>query len=231
MKLLIIRPQPGADATAHRLRAAGHAACLMPLFVIEHLPVQRALAEGYDAILLTSGNAVRAAADYLTGDHNLPVYAVGSATASALHKLSVPVAKTGSEGVQALLRVADADGHKRLLWLAGEDYTVIPQLNGVSIDIEIVYRSAAVSTPDDFASKVAQSDLVILHSSRAAMHFASLCDALELHRGAITLATFSSAIALSAGVGWASMIVADTPNDAALFDAIKRHFEMAHCAS
>jgi uroporphyrinogen-III synthase len=231
MKLLIIRPQPGADATAHRLRAAGHAACLMPLFVIEHLPVQRVLAEGYDAILLTSGNAVRAAGDYLTGDHNLPVYAVGSATASALHKLSVPVAKTGLEGVQALVGAAGADGHKRLLWLAGEDYTAIPQLNGVSIDIEIVYRSAAVSTPDDFASKVAQSDLVILHSSRAATHFVGLCDALELHRGAITLATFSTAIALSAGVGWASMIVADTPNDAALLDAIKRHFEMAHCAS
>jgi hypothetical protein len=63
------------------------------------------------------------------------------------------------------------------------------------------------------------------------MHFAGLCDALELHRGAITLATFSSAIALSAGVGWASMTVADTPNDAALLDAIKRHFAMAHCAS
>ena len=231
MKFLIIRPQPGADATAHRLRAAGYAACLMPLFVIEHLPMQHVLTEGYDAILLTSGNAVRAAADYLTGDHNLSVYAVGSATASALHKLSVPVAKTGSEGVEALLRVAGADGHKRLLWLAGEDYTAIPQLNGVSIDIEIVYRSAAVSTPDDLASKVAQSDLVILHSSRAAAHFAGLCDALELHRGAITLATFSTAIALSAGVGWASIIVADSPNDAALLDAIKRHFEMAHCAS
>ena len=111
MKFLIIRPQPGADATAHRLRAAGYAACLMPLFVIEHLPVQRVLTEGYDAILLTSGNAVRAAADYLTGDHNLPVYAVGSATASGLHKLSVPVAKTVSEWVEALLRVAGADGH------------------------------------------------------------------------------------------------------------------------
>jgi hypothetical protein len=63
------------------------------------------------------------------------------------------------------------------------------------------------------------------------MHFAGLCDALELQRGAITIATFSTAIALSAGVGWASMIVADTPNDTALLDAIKRHFEMTHCAS
>jgi len=36
---------------------------------------------------------------------------VGSATASGLHKLSVPVAKTVSEWVEALLRVAGADGH------------------------------------------------------------------------------------------------------------------------
>jgi uroporphyrinogen-III synthase len=202
----------------------------MPLFAIEHLPCQRVSAEGYDAILLTSGNAARAAADFLTCDHDLPIYAVGSATASALHKLSVPVTKTGSDGMEALLEVAVADGHRRLLWLAGEDHNAIPHLAGVRIDIEIVYRSAAVNTPDDFARKVTQSDLVVLHSSRAAAHFASLCDALKLSRRTITLATFSNAIARSAGTGWASTIVADTPNDAALLAAIQRQFKMAHCA-
>lgn len=202
----------------------------MPLFAIEHLPCQPASAEDYDAILLTSGNAARAAVDFLTCDHDLPIYAVGSATASALHKLSVPVTKTGSDGMEALLEVAVADGHRRLLWLAGEDHNAIPHLAGVRIDIEIVYRSAAVNTPDDFARKVTQSDLVVLHSSRAAAHFASLCDALKLSRRTITLATFSNAIALSAGTGWASTIVADTPNDAALLAAIQRQFKMAHCA-
>lgn len=229
MKLLIIRPQPGADATAHRLRAAGHQAIILPLFAIEHLAMQRVSADGYDAILLTSGNAARAAADFLAHDHGLPVYAVGSATAAALHKLSVPVAKTGSEGVEALVRGAASDGHHRLLWLAGEDHTAIPHIADVAIDIEIVYRSAAVGISDDFARQVTESDAVVLHSPRAAAYFAILCDDLKLPREEITLATFSSAIAGSAGDNWASMIIADAPNDAALLEAIQRHFVMAHC--
>ncbi len=231
MKLLIIRPQPGADATAHRLRAAGHDPILMPLFAIEHLPVQRVSADGYDAILLTSGNAARAAVDFLTRDHGLPIYAVGSATASALQKLSVPVAKIGSAGVEALVEVAVADGHKRLLWLAGEDHSSIPHIHGASIDIEIAYRSAAVPTSDDFARTVTQSDAVILHSSRAAAHFAWLCNELKLPRANITLATFSNAIAHSAGENWATIIVADAPNDAALLDAIQRHVTPANCVT
>lgn len=229
MKLLVIRPQPGADATAHRLRAAGHQAIILPLFAIEHLAMERVSADGYDALLLTSGNAVRAAADFLARDHGLPVYAVGSATAAALHKLSVPVDNTGAQGVEALVRGAVADGYHRLLWLAGEDHTAIPSVAGASIDVEIVYRSAAVGISDDFARQVTESDAVILHSSRAAAYFASLCVALKLPRGNITIATFSDAIARSAGDRWAAMIVADAPNDSALLEAIQRHFGMAHC--
>ena len=229
MKLLIIRPQPGADATAHRLRAAGHEPVLMPLFSIEHLPVQRVSADGYDAILLTSGNAARAAVEFLTQDHATPIYAVGSATASALHALSVPVAKTGSEGVDTLVRVVVADGHQRLLWLAGEDHSPIAHIDGVRIDIEIVYQSAIVSTPDDFVQHVSESDVVILHSSRAARHFAELCAIMGVPRADVTLATFSNAIARAAGENWGAMIIADAPNDAALLKAIEGQFTPPHC--
>lgn len=224
MKLLIIRPQPGADATAHRLRAAGHDPVIKPLFAIEHLPVPNVSADHYDAILLTSGNAARAASDFLHGNPDLPIYSVGSATASALQKLSLPVAQTGSDGVDALARAAAVDGHKRLLWLAGEDHSPIPQITDVSIDVVTVYRSAMVGMPPAFAECVNQSDAVILHSSRAAAHFAALCETMKLPRADITLATFSNAIAHSAGKNWAAMIVADAPNDAALLVAIEKHF-------
>jgi uroporphyrinogen-III synthase len=73
VKLLIIRPQPGADATAHRLRAAGYEPILMPLFSIEVLPMQRRSADGYDALLLTSGNAARAAGEFLTNNPATPI--------------------------------------------------------------------------------------------------------------------------------------------------------------
>jgi uroporphyrinogen-III synthase len=229
VKVLIIRPQPGADATARRFKGAGYAPVLMPLFAIEHLPLQMVSVDGYGAILLTSGNAARAACGFLESAADTPIYAVGSATASALANLSLPVAATGSTGVEALVGVAAADGHQKLLWLAGEDHSTVPQIAGAHIDIAVVYRSAVLETPADFAAQVAVCDAVILHSSRAAAHFAGLCDAGGLSRSKITLATFSNAIAASAGEGWAQIIVAASPNDAALMDAIRQHFTRIDC--
>jgi uroporphyrinogen-III synthase len=229
VKVLIIRPQPGADATARRFEGAGYAPVLMPLFAIEHLPPPSVSVDGYDAIVLTSGNAARAATGFLESARDIPIYAVGSATASALAHLSLPVAATGSNGVEALVGVAAADGHKKLLWLAGEDHSAVPQIAGVHIDIANVYRSAALETPAHFAAQVELCDAVILHSSRAAAHFAGLCDAGGLSRSKIALATFSNAIAQSAGDGWAQIIVASSPNDAALMDAIGQHFTRIDC--
>lgn len=230
MKLLIIRPQPGADATARRFKAAGYAPVVMPLFAIEHLPLQSASVHGYDAILLTSGNAARAAHGFLKAATNIPIYAVGSATAKALAHLSLSVAAIGSNGVDELVGVAAADGHTKLLWLAGEDHSAVPQIAGVHIDIAVVYRSAILKTPAQFVAHVGECDAVILHSSRAASHFAGLCDAGGLSRSKIALATFSNSIAESAGKGWAHIIVAASPNDAALMDAIGQHFPTTDCA-
>ena len=202
---------------------------VIPLFAIEHLPPPSVSVDGYDAILLTSGNAARAACGFLESARDIPIYAVGSATASALAHLSLPVAATGSNGVEALVGVAAADGHKKLLWLAGEDHSAVPQIAGVHIDIASVYRSAALETPAHFAAQVEVCDAVILHSSRAAAHFAGLCAAGGLSRSKIALATFSNAIAESAGDGWAQIIVAPAPNDAALMDAIRQHFSTIDC--
>ncbi len=230
MNVLIIRPQPGADATARRFQDVGYAPVLMPLFAIEHVPLQSVSVDGYDAILLTSGNAARAAAGFLESARDTPIYAVGSATAGALANLSLPVAATGSSGVEAIVGVAAAGGHKKLLWLAGEDHNAVPQIADVHIDIAIVYRSAVLETPAQFTAQVEQCDAIILHSSRAAAHFAGLCDAGGLSRSKIALATFSNAIADSAGDGWAQIIVAASPNDAALMDAIGQHFTRIDCA-
>lgn len=230
MRLLIIRPQPGADATARRFKDAGYTPVVMPLFAIEHLPLKSLPVDGYDAILLTSGNAARAAHRFLQAATDTPIYAVGSATAKALANLSLSVAAIGSNGVEELVGVAAADGHKKLLWLAGEDHSAVPQIAGVDIDLAVVYRSAALETPAQFAADVGECDAVILHSSRAASHFAGLCDAAGLSRSKIALATFSNSIAESAGKGWARMIVAASPNDAALMEAIGRHFPTTDCA-
>lgn len=227
MKLLILRPQPGADATARRVREAGFEPIVLPLFAIESLPFPSVSADDYDALLLTSGNAVRAAGDNLRPLGSMPCYAVGTATANALAKLSMDAEFIGTEGVNAILSTAKENGHRMLLWLTGEDYSE-PDLPGtMALDIRFVYRSAALPVPDGFEKALTSADAVMLHSSRAAQHFTTLCDNFGFARSDITIATFSDNIADSAGTGWADIIVAPVPNDAALLPEVRRRFTSA----
>ena len=224
MKILVIRPQPGAEATAKRVRAAGLEPVVIPLFAIEPLAAHSFVPSEFDALLLTSGNAVRAAKDAILGCGGLPVYAVGSATAAALEHIGVQAGYVGNEGVDQLLTVAESGGHKRLVWLAGEDRSDPELPENIELTVIIVYRSAALPLPPDFARIVLDCDAVMLHSARAATHFAQLCDELEIPRQLVRIAAFSRTVADNAGKGWADIIVAPAPNDTLLLSEMQRHF-------
>jgi uroporphyrinogen-III synthase len=217
MKLLIIRPQPGADATAARVAAAGHQALVMPLFGVEAVAWNAPVAIEYDGLLLTSSNAVRNCGPQLSDFAHLPVYAVGKVTAEAAQRSGLHISHTGNAGAEALLaELRDC----RLLWLAGEDHTAITVPASVHIDTHIVYRSAILPVPASFTEMTMQADYVMLHSARAAAHFASLVAREGLDKAAISLAALSGNIALAAGVGWKSLRVAAEPNDAALLSCL-----------
>ncbi len=196
----------------------------MPLFAIEALEFPAISASDYDAVLLTSGNTVRAAAESLLKLGSLPFFVVGTATANALAKLSLDPQFVGAEGVNSVLLKAQGRGHRKLLWLTGEDFSEPDLPATMELDIRFVYRSAALPVPDDFEEAVARADAIMLHSSRAASHFANLCDNSGFARKDITIATFSQNIADSAGNGWADIIVSPAPNDAALLPELQRRF-------
>ena len=84
MRVLVTRPQAESERTAAALRARGHEAVLAPLLRIE--PVADAVIDPTSAIaiLMTSGNAARAAAVHpaLGAIRHLPVLAVGRQTAA-----------------------------------------------------------------------------------------------------------------------------------------------------
>jgi uroporphyrinogen-III synthase len=229
VKLLVIRPQPGADATVARVRAAGHEAVLMPLFEIQPVAWDVPSPETYDALLLTSGNAVRAAVEGLDMVRELPVFAVGSATARAATDCHLTVKATGETGVADLLGLAQAEGHRRLLWLAGEDRISVSVPDEMTLDTCIVYRSAAISAPNDFADQVHTTNIILLHSPRAASYFGELCDAQAVDRAGLSLAALSPAIAKSAGLGWRAIIIAPTPNDASLLSQLQSCFTNNDC--
>ena len=81
-RIWITRAQPGADATAERVRVLGHEPVVAPLLAVKVLPDAQVDLSGVAALAFTSANGVRAFAD-LSGERAMRVFAVGSATAEA----------------------------------------------------------------------------------------------------------------------------------------------------
>lgn len=200
-RALVLRPEPGAGATVARLAAAGVAAVAVPLFRV--VPVAWSRPAGtFDALLLTSANAVRHGA--LDAVRDLPVVAVGAATAAAARAAGFEVVATGDGDGTVAVRAA---GGRRLLHLAGRDRVDIAGVTAVT-----VYASEA-TTPAPGALDVAEDGVVLLHSARAAARFAALSAA---PRSRVRLAAISETVAAAAGTGWAQVAAAARPTDAAL---------------
>ena len=86
--LILLRPQPGNDASAERARALGTEVEQLPLFEVVPLYAD-AVPEGpFDALLVTSANGARFGAEVLARFAHIPIYPVGGATAEAVGGLA-----------------------------------------------------------------------------------------------------------------------------------------------
>ncbi|WP_375395657.1 uroporphyrinogen-III synthase [uncultured Sphingomonas sp.] len=209
----MLRPAPGADRTIAALAATGLVATALPLFAVR--PVAWAVpAGGYDAVVLTSANAVRHAGPGLAA-LDLPVLAVGQATAAAAAEAGLAVAATGEGDVAALL---DAYGQRypRLLHLAGRDRSADPRLIAVTVYVADPLGVTAA------ALAVLDGGVVLAHSPRAACRLRAVMAAHALGCADMRLAALSVAVATAAGTGWGAVAVADRPTDAAIVAAARR---------
>ncbi len=227
MKLLIIRPQPGADATARLARLAGIEPVISPLFEIQPLAWLAKNAAHYDALMLTSANAVRHAGAALAALLPLPVYAVGEATANAARAAGFRVIFAGGTDANALLVQAAVNGDARLLWLSGEHQSRFDLPSGVTLDSALVYNSAALAPAQAFIELLSSPILVALHSVRAAQHFVAICATHGIDKNIISIAALSPAIAKSAADRWRDVLISDAPNDAALIAKTTSYFTNA----
>jgi uroporphyrinogen-III synthase len=210
--LLVLRPQPGADATEARVRARGLTAVVAPLFRIaprEWLPADRP----FDALLITSANAARALD--LRLDRSTPVYAVGAATAEAVRATGFDRVTAGRGNVAQTVRRAAADGVRSLLHLTGVDRTGFDP-DGVAIEVRAVYAAEPCEPEPAFAEALRAEAVALLHSARAARRFRELAG--TGHR----IAAISPAVLAAAGPGWADAVVPDRPTDDALLAAAAR---------
>lgn len=219
-RLLILRPQPGADRSAARAAALGLEPVVAPIFTVTPLDWQAPEPDRYDAVLLTSANAARCGGD-LRRYADLPCYAVGETTAVAAREAGFGDVRVGpSDGVAAVAMMA-ADGVARALHLAGREHIPLAHPD-VAIERHAVYAADPVAALPDIASEALRDGaLVLLHSPRAAGHFATLVDAAALPRQTIELAAISQAAAdaaEAAGTGWKGIVVAAAPRDEALLE-------------
>lgn len=224
MKLLLIRPEPGASASAERAREAGLEPVLLPFFEVQAVAWELPDPADYDALLLTSANAVRFGGAGLESLRTLPVHAVGERTAEAARAARLDVATVGTSDAAAAVKAASDMGHRRLCWLAGADHRPIKMPKNMPKALKVTtvigYASGPKKLTADMAAVISSVDAVALHSPRAAIEFAKAVVEFGLDKASITLAAFSPAIADAAGTGWRAVAVAERPADIALLSAL-----------
>jgi uroporphyrinogen-III synthase len=202
--LLLLRPEPGLSTSAERARAMGLEVIECPLFRVEPIDWQAPDPGIYDALLLTSANAVRMAGPELAKLQRLPAHAVGAATAEAALATGLEVETLGTGNATELMSALPRS--LKLLHLAGEDHV---HVGDWPIDHVIVYRAAALEEPD----LPAMSGLVAaVHSPRAGRRLAELVAG----RSQTAIAAISPAAAEACGGGWERVEAATAPNDQSL---------------
>lgn len=212
LPLLVTRPEPGNRATVGRATALGIDVYAVPLFAARGAIWTAPAAADFDALLLTSAQAVRHAGPQLLQLATLPVHAVGAATAEAARAAGLSVVETGEGDAQSLLDAMTSRKTARILWLCGrERFELDPR--GSALEPAACYAVDAVDPPPAWAQLVAAPAVLLAHSARAARRIAVLIGSQRAH---LTLVAISPAVAAAAGDGWAELAAAEQPNDASM---------------
>lgn len=213
--LALLRPEPGWSASAAASRSQGIEIVGHPLFEPEAVAWE--LPEGrFDALLVGSGAVFRHGGAALDGLADLPVHAVGEATAEAARAAGFAVGTVGEGGLQQVLD-HEAGEHRTFLRLGGEERVPLAPHPGQSLVEVTVYRMRPRELAAEFVARLRGGrSIVALHSAAAARHFAAECDRHGIVRADHALLALGQRIAAAAGGGWAAIHIADRPEDAAL---------------
>lgn len=241
MSILVTRPHPDNEATAENLRARGHAVLLAPVLKFEPVAFHDESEAGYSAIIVTSANAIRAVAPQLRvlGLSELPLFAVGEHTASVAREFGfahVIVAGGDAASLRDKVRQSVRDKvlkkKSTLLYLAGADLSrdLGSELGteGFSVVTQTTYRMAPVKLlPRDVCDGFAAHGIeaVLHYSRRSARAFldAARDEGVEISALAIPQCCLSETVAsVLRDAGASQVLVAATPDENALFDALER---------
>lgn len=223
-RVLVTRPEPGASATAARLRAMGFSPVLLPLTrVVSVAPRDPGPC---DAVAVTSANALRhAPAGLLARLAGLPVFAVGEATAGAARQAGfadIAVAAGTAEHLAALIGAVLPAG-ARVLHLAGRDRTAgfeeaLARL-GFAVEIVETYSAEeaafAAGSPGNLAGDAPLWG-ALAFSERGGRLLAALAARPELSQAFEETRFFCISAKVAAALPGRHVLVAEAPSEEAV---------------
>tara|TARA_A100001037_G_C15119685_1_gene623183 strand:+ start:1321 stop:2067 length:747 start_codon:yes stop_codon:yes gene_type:complete len=227
MRILVTRHALAAEKLKKILRADGFDVQCEPLLEIK-FDIKTFSLEGVQALVVTSSSGVVALAG---GTHNreLPVFAVGNATAAALNIEGFKDVRTASGNSATLTKLildvlSPAEGS--LVHVTGQhvagDLLETLLAKGFSIRRVVSYRA---ETPNDLSADAKKSlrkhkiDVVLFFSPRTATIFANLVEKARLkdNIAMLSAACLSEEVARPIrNLGWHKIVVAKTSEQQAL---------------
>jgi uroporphyrinogen-III synthase len=239
--ILVTRPTPDNVTTATTLRGKGFDVLLAPMLRFEPIAFEPDADARFDAVLVTSVNALRALAETSVRQRWLttPLYAVGERTAQAARDLGfASVMAASGDGaslrdlVIAQMRAKALKKSARLFYLAAADRAVDldDELSPFGFEVVTVtaYRMIAMpELPEDVcaAFTAGRIDAVLHYSGRSAHSFVAAARAagLEITALAVPHCCISANVAaVLREAGATQVAVAATPDEDALFETLDR---------
>ena len=237
MRLIVTRPEPDASRTAQALVALGHAPILSPMLDVVADPAAALPKRDFQAVLVTSGNAVRALAAHRERGRveALPLLAVGDQTALIAKRSGFVGARSAGGAVDDLAALVERQlrpGDGPLLHVAGEvvagDLAGRLAAAGFEVERAVLYRTHARPRLAEAAADALRdggADGVLLYSRRSAAAFAQALRAggLAPLAGNIVCFCLSAPIAeLLPAVATGPVLVAERPDQISLFALVER---------
>jgi uroporphyrinogen-III synthase len=241
MAVLVTRPHPDDETTAASLRARGFDVLRAPMLRFEPVAFHEDMNARYSAVIVTSATALRGIDPHLKGHRmlELPLFAVGEHTAAAARRAGFThvVSANGDAAnlrdlVLASLKAKELKKASTLLYLAGaelaRDLASELEESGFRVVTHTTYKMIPVTslpreTCDAFAAN--QVEAVLHYSQRSARAFldAARAAGVEISALAIPQCCISAAVAsVVRDAGATQVVVAATPDENALFEALER---------
>lgn len=239
-KVLVTRPQPGADKTAERLLALGINPLVLPfteMVKLEHR-LDDARVQSVDAVVVTSANALRFADEQMLNKLKfLPVYAVGDATRDAALAVGLSTVVSANGDAQDLVGLVteELQPNSTIVYLCGKTRTDDIEKSLVQLSFEIVlvetYQTLKVSQLTYKLEQLLIShtlDGVLLYSSISAQILTEIWP--QHARGKTHTIPMSFCISERANASLSSTlktraVVCAKPRDDVMIETVARYFQ------